>query len=596
MLRPQPHNAARALRLSATPNLFESPGGSAQEWLVFENFASTPSDSFWSQDEADLLEFEPLIFVQQGGVLGIGGPQPEHYQRTRRSQEGRPSLLSNSQTGCAKLTNGQTSQVPTTELPFSAAVIMYAPNPSLPNICDTYGFDDPVFADVPTSVESYGPGYYVETAQQRSGSTGDETWWSDYLVALPEVPTSAQPYLSDEAVPAIESNIQPRNDHPSGPSVAELRHSMSSGLGTETPSEARTPGPIGVRKSSAATDPGIHATIETPGTGRHTQSYSSAEWEGIKHIFARYYLGCLMRLDEVIPKLSREHNFHATEKAYKTHIRTWDFYKNIEKARRYHVDKFIVASKDYGPDDYRTVEALCGLLQFSQRSRLPLKTILPKDAYQTYTAAFAVTPLPLLSPNDVKAEAVKHKPLVASSSSSGSQHEDGRISLMRILCEPDPVRPVKRTTLAARRIPLMATEHSMPAPESPSLAIYQQQPELQSPNLDTSDDDETLAGSQCNDAPDADQEDVIARLSDSSDDLEELPEHAFNAIPHRADGAPRLLEHDGFDEVKEITEADFNTQARRTSANSTRADMASDGQLVSDIDLPSVRNNRLRRR
>lgn len=155
-------------------------------------------------------------------------------------------------------------------------------------------------------------------------------------------------------------------------------------------------------------------------------------------------------------------------------------------------------------------------------------------------------------------------------------------------------------------------KHSVPAPESPSLAIYQQQPELQSPNpvppsigqsqtpidlcSDTSDDDEPLAGSECNDAPNADQEDVIAILSDSSDDLEEPPEDAFNAIPHRADEAPQFLEHDETDEVKEITEADFNTQARRTSANSTRADMTSDGQLVPNIDLPSVRNNRLRRR
>jgi len=271
-----------------------------------------------------------------------------------------------------------------------------------------------------------------------------------------------------------------------------------------------------------------------------------------------------------------------------------------------------VTSKDYGPDDCRTVEALCALLQFSQRSKLPLKTILPKDAYQTYTAAFAVDTVSLTSRKDVKAEEVKRRPLADSSSLNTSQHDDGRMSLKRTLCEADSLRPVKRLTPAAHCLPPLAMKHSVPAPESPSLAVYPQQPEIQSPNpvplrigqrqtpidlcSDTSDDDEPLVDSERNDARDADQEDVIAILSDSSDDLEELPEHAFNAIPHRADEAPRLLQHDGFDKVKEITEADFNTQARRTSANSTRADMASDGQLVFYIDLPSVRSNRLRRR
>lgn len=92
----------------------------------------------------------------------------------------------------------------------------------------------------------------------------------------------------------------------------EARHSVSSGIGTETPSEARTPGSIEVGNSSVATDLGIHATVETPEIDRHTQSYSPAEWEGIKFVFAGYYSGRLMRLDEVIAKLSQEHDFHAT--------------------------------------------------------------------------------------------------------------------------------------------------------------------------------------------------------------------------------------------------------------------------------------------
>lgn len=312
MLHPPPHTTTGAPKPSTTSNLVDSTWEKAQEWLELEPLASAPCDNFWLQDAADLPDFGTLMSDQQEDVPGIDGPQPEPYHDLGRSQERRSSLMSNGQTYFGELLNGQTSQLPRTELPFSEALTTDAPDPSLPGICNTYGFDDLMFADVPTFVESYGQGHRVGTSQQRSDPTGDETWWSDYLVALPEVPTSTQPYLFDETVPAIQSNIQPRNDPPSGPCMAELRHSMSSGFGTETPSEARTPGPIGVRKFSAAADPGIHDTIETPETDRHTQYYSPAEWEEIKHIFARYYLGRLMRLDEVISKLSREHNFHAT--------------------------------------------------------------------------------------------------------------------------------------------------------------------------------------------------------------------------------------------------------------------------------------------
>ncbi|KAK5093843.1 18S rRNA maturation protein [Exophiala xenobiotica] len=128
--------------------------------------------------------------------------------------------------------------------------------------------------------------------------------------------------------------------------------------------------PRELHNEDPSADLAAHAAPEISGTVRHTQFYSPAEWEKIKPTFARYYLAHRMRLDEVMAKLSREHNFHASKKAYVTHIGTWGFYKNLEKSKGRYVTNFTIASRDYGPEDYRTVEALSELLQFCERSKI----------------------------------------------------------------------------------------------------------------------------------------------------------------------------------------------------------------------------------
>ena len=64
---------------------------------------------------------------------------------------------------------------------------------------------------------------------------------------------------------------------------------------------------------------------------------------------------------------------------YKSHITSWGFFKNVEKAQKHCVDTYQTALQAYGVEDARTAGALNNLVRFCKLHRVRLSSILPRS-------------------------------------------------------------------------------------------------------------------------------------------------------------------------------------------------------------------------